>query len=56
MLQLLLFRLPLPLLMFEELTSQLLDLRATTLGDGTQLFAMVQDCCSCCCCYGFLGW
>jgi hypothetical protein len=55
-LQLLLLRLHVQLLMFEELTSQLLDLRATTLGDGRQLFATVQDCCCCCCCYGFLGW
>jgi hypothetical protein len=42
--------------MFEELTSQLLDLRATTLGERRELFALVQDCCCCCCCYGFSGW
>ena len=53
----LLLRLPFPLpLMFEELTNQLLDLRATTLGDRRELSAMVLDCCCCCCCYGFHGW
>jgi hypothetical protein len=36
--------------MFERLTSDLLDLQATALGEGRQLFAMVQSCCSCCCC------
>ena len=41
--------------MFEELTSQLLDLRADTVGQRGELFAMVLDCC-CCCCYGFVGW
>jgi hypothetical protein len=46
----LLLRLHRPLrLMFEELTSQLLDLRAGTLGRPGGLFAMVLDCCSCCC-------
>ncbi len=47
-------RLPLRLpLMFDELTTQLLDLRAVTLGKPGGLFAMVLDCCSCsctCCC------
>ena len=42
--------------MFDELTSQLLDLQARTLGERRELFALVQDCCCCCCCYGFLGW
>jgi hypothetical protein len=53
LLQLLLQRLPLPVLMFAELASELLDLRATALGGRRELFAMVQACCSCCCCYGF---
>jgi hypothetical protein len=41
--------------MFEQVTSQLLDLRATALGRPTGLFAAVIDCCSCsctCCCVG----
>lgn len=42
--------------MFEELTTQLLDLRAEALGERNELFAMLLDCCSCCCCYGvFIG-
>jgi hypothetical protein len=39
-------------LMFEELTQQLLDLRASTLGSAPTAFAMVISCCSCCCCLG----
>jgi hypothetical protein len=37
-----------------ELTRELLDLRATTLGSRKGLFAAVIDCCSCssCCCCG----
>jgi len=35
--------------MFAELTKELLDLRATTLGGRGELFAMVQSCCCCCC-------
>ena len=41
--------------MFEQLTSQLLDLRADTLGAHQGLFAMVIDCCCCSSCYGFRG-
>jgi len=40
--------------MFEELTAQLLDLRAGALGKRTELFAAFLDCC-CCCCMGFRG-
>jgi hypothetical protein len=39
--------------MLTELTSELLDLTATTSGDRKQLFAAVIDCCccsSCCTC------
>ena len=36
--------------MFDELTTQLLDLRSTMLGDKRQLYAAVIDCCSCSCC------
>lgn len=35
--------------MFTELTRELLDLTATGRGGRTGLFAMVIDCCSCCC-------
>ena len=57
MLQLFMLRLHvLVRLMFAELTSELLDLRASTRGAGAALFAMVVDCCSCCCCGGFRGW
>jgi hypothetical protein len=35
--------------MFDELTSDLLDLTATVRGAGRELFASVIDCCSCCC-------
>ena len=56
MLQLFVLRLFVPVrLMFAELTSELLDLRASTRGRGGALFAMVVDCC-CCCCGGFRGW
>ena len=41
--------------MFNELTKDLLDLRADVKGDVTKLFAMVIDCCSCSCC-GCLFW
>jgi hypothetical protein len=43
-------------LMFAELTSELLDLRASTRGEAGALFAMVIDCCCCCCCGGYRGW
>ena len=36
--------------MFDELTSELLDLSGRALGDSRELFAAVIDCCSCCCC------
>jgi len=39
--------------MFDELTEELLDLQATTHGEGRQLFALAQTCCccsSCCTC------
>jgi len=38
--------------MFSELTNELLDLRATTLGPSGGLFAAVISCCSCSCCMG----
>jgi hypothetical protein len=41
-------------LIFRDLTDELLDLRAQALGATTPAFALVQDCCSsttCCC-----GW
>jgi hypothetical protein len=38
--------------MFEELTQQLLDLRASMRGPVPAAFAMVISCCSCCCCAG----
>jgi hypothetical protein len=57
LLQLFMLRLSVPVrLMFDELTSELLDLRASTRGAVGALFAMVVDCCSCCCCGGFRGW
>jgi hypothetical protein len=37
-------------LMFDELTSELLDLTATVRGAGRELFAAVIDCCCCSCC------
>jgi hypothetical protein len=40
-------------LMFADLTSELLDLRASTHGAPGALFAMVVDCCCCCC---SIGW
>jgi hypothetical protein len=42
-------------LMFAALTAELLDLRVAVRGPSTALFAMVVDCCSCCC-LGFRGW
>jgi hypothetical protein len=36
--------------MFDELTSELLDLTASVRGGQLGLFAAVIDCCSCCCC------
>ncbi|HZQ03613.1 MAG TPA: hypothetical protein VFA88_06310 [Gaiellaceae bacterium] len=38
--------------MFAQLTSDLLDLRATALGRPVELFAMVQTCCCSCSCMG----
>jgi len=38
--------------MFAELTLELLDLHATTLGQTGELFAAVISCCSCSCCMG----
>ena len=35
--------------MFDELTTELLDLTASVRGAGRELFAAVIDCCSCCC-------
>jgi hypothetical protein len=53
LLQLLVLRLlVLVRLMFADLTSELLDLRASTCGKAGALFAMVVDCC----CDGFRGW
>jgi hypothetical protein len=42
--------------MFAELTGELLDLRATALGERRELFAAVIDCCCCSCCCGGLPW
>jgi hypothetical protein len=41
-------RLPVPVLMFAALTSELLDLRAEVRGPNAAAFAMVVDCCCCC--------
>lgn len=40
------------LLMVDELTAELLDLRASRHGVSVPAFAMVQACCCCCCCLG----
>ncbi len=37
--------------MFETLTHELLDLTANVRGEVAGYFAMVIDCCSCCCSY-----
>jgi hypothetical protein len=47
---LLLFLLQLLLIMFRELTDELLDLQASVRGIAAPAYAMVQTCCSCCCC------
>ena len=36
--------------MFDNLTRELLDLRAAVRGEASSLFALVFDCCSCSCC------
>ncbi len=41
--------------MLEALTQDLLDLRASVRGESAGLFAMVLDCCSCCCSYCSAG-